>query len=245
MRPADGISVIAHLAGRSLGSTNQAARMLREAGLDLWPDVGRGRRSGSVSARHLVNLLLALTAPGGEPGAACQNVGAYKALRLRARSLSIDVAEGAGLGGTQFADIAHADVFGDFLDDLVERLGTDLADPTRGAPLATFLSEYRFALLLQRQPDMPPLASVVVGGGARISFTALGAPIERREHTAAGALDWYDAPQQRARHTSEISWGVLISLAAAFAFGRRDFAYLPPDALRAAIAATAPAHVTT
>jgi hypothetical protein len=236
LKPVEGIQIMAHLSGQPLSWTENNARALREANQDLWPQVGRGSRGGVISVQHASNLLIATMAPDASPSEAVHTVLDFRTLKLPARSASVETSPVPSLAADLFSDIAtNADSFSGFLVDLLTRLIADIEAGASSVGLGAFLAAHRFEVAMQFQPTQPPLVTVLLDRAGLLRFAYEGHPLTRHE-SGDGVLWWYATTQQRLRKTSWVPWGVFISLAAAFAHSRVDFAFLPPDALAAALA---------
>ena len=237
LKPAQGIAVIAHLCDRPLSWTEQTCRLMREADIGLWPQVGRGRRDGAVSVAHMVNLLLAAADPAGEAVRAIQTAAEYRKLTKMSWSLSLDTAEPRSVSLNEFAHMVHeAERLGSFLEQLVGRVVTDLRDGAPDHPFASFLQDGKFEIVLQRQAALPPIITIRLRGVRLVEFR------DHRFQLAKGpdGVWWYETPQRTRQQVAILPCDVLVSLAAALAYGRPDFATLPHDALMTAVRLATP-----
>jgi hypothetical protein len=66
LKPRDAVAEMADLMGMSHRANQYLTRLLREAGGDLWPAIGTGRRGG-VTLEHLINNLIANYCAPGQP----------------------------------------------------------------------------------------------------------------------------------------------------------------------------------
>ena len=235
LKPAEACQVIAHLSGRPISWTEQTARLMRGDGTDLWPQIGKGSRSGTVTARHLANLLIATSVPSAAPFTAVRTVKWVASLKISSRSFSIDDNAARDAASATLAQIVEkAEDFGDFLEQVIDALADGMRPSAPlGAPsFAEFLAKIRFEIALQAEAEGSFLAAVLINGKTLVSFADEG---PRTNKQGGGPLWWYVCHQQRARYATFLSWGVLTSLAAAFSFGRHDLAFLPEDGLKAAV----------
>jgi hypothetical protein len=225
LKPADACRVVAHLSGRPVSWTEQTARLMRLDGTDLWPQIGKGSRSGTVTARHFANLLIAASAPGAAPFTAVRTVKWLCSLKPAVVSLSVD--NNAARDASTLAQIVEsASGFGDFLEHIIAALADSMNTPgdTSAHGFADFLAAIKFEIVLQAEADGSYSAAALIGGARVVSFADEGP--KTISQGGGGRLMWHVTPQPRARYATFLSWGVLISIAAAMASGRADAAFL-------------------
>jgi hypothetical protein len=163
-KPIDAAQKLAAMLEVPAVRAGHTARVLREAGRDLWPALGSGARRGSVAVRHLVNLLIALYAVDATPIEAPRIVDHYRG--LKADPARTPVSLGADPEDTALLAILRgAADLGAFLDGLTERLCSASAPSFLGS-----LVRRRATIVLEKGAHTPPRAILNLDGGAVVHF---------------------------------------------------------------------------
>ena len=93
------INGMASLLGITPVSSKYFARLLREDGHGMWPEVGRGRRSGTARVSDLVNLWMAVVLSEGQPNDCPRAVREFHLLRVVQME---EIAPAAGAHRTEY-----------------------------------------------------------------------------------------------------------------------------------------------